>query len=498
MPMSAEERSPEAGTGLREALRWQWWIPLLCAVSLGLAGFLLARLGDREYQAEALLQVNNANLAAEVVGVGAGTSFKPIQNVLTELPPRVHQRSIARRAAQALEPELSLTPKQVLEDTSVSVDEQTGLVPVTATASRPRDAARIANALAHEYVDLRQSRDLDLVRQARIDLERIAAERARDSRGDPAALSDLDSLNDRIAQLRLTEALRPASVALSRPATPPSSPSGAAPELVGIAGGILGLLIGLGIVALRAGADGRVLSVRNLEIAMQAPILTRIPSTVALGNRWPVADLAPREAEPFRLLLAVLRHAPDAATAQSVAITSGANLEGKSTTAWYLAATAAASGTRTLLLDANDARPSALVSDSNGAPGGLSALLGGAGLGEVVTPVEVVEGRRLDLIAPGAQDGTAHLASPDIVARALERLQAEYEFIVVETPPLLLAANAVPFVRAADGVVAVCRNGIADRERAEELREAIESLQAHLFGIAAVGFAPASVIDERS
>ena len=73
MPMSAEERSPEAGTGLREALRWQWWIPLLCAVSLGLAGFLLARLGDREYQAEALLQVNNANLAAEVVGVWAGT-----------------------------------------------------------------------------------------------------------------------------------------------------------------------------------------------------------------------------------------------------------------------------------------------------------------------------------------------------------------------------------------------------------------------------------------
>ena len=77
-------------------------------------------------------------------------------------------------------------------------------------------------------------------------------------------------------------------------------------------------------------------------------------------------------------------------------------------------------------------------------------------------------------------------------------MQAEYEFIVVELPPLLLAANAVPFVRAADGVVAVCRNGIADRERAEELREAIESLQAHLFGIAAVGFAPASVIDERS
>ena len=200
-------------------------------------------------------------------------SPKPIQNVLAEIPPQVHQRGIARRAARSLGSDPSLTPDQLLAATSVSVDQQSGLIRVTATASDPDAAARIANALAREYVDLRQARDLARIHGARVELQRIAEARAQSGSGDPTAASDLSSLTDRIEQLRLTEQLRPESVALTRPATPPSSRSGVAPWLIGAAGALLGFLIGIGILALRAQADQRIYSLRDLERALGAPVL---------------------------------------------------------------------------------------------------------------------------------------------------------------------------------------------------------------------------------
>ncbi len=485
-----EERSPGGGRDFLAVLRQLWWIPLACAAVLGAATFALASLGGRDYEAEALLQVNNANLPQEIVGVGSD-SPKPIQNVLAEIPPQVHQRGIARRAARSLGSDPSLTPDQLLAATSVSVDQQSGLIRVTATASDPDAAARIANALAREYVDLRQARDLARIHGARVELQRIAEARAQSGSGDPTAASDLSSLTDRIEQLRLTEQLRPESVALTRPATPPSSRSGVAPWLIGGAGALLGLLIGIGILALRAQADQRIYSLRDLERALGAPVLTRIPLTRALEKRSPLSQLSPREGEPFRLLLALLRHGADSEGARSVALTSASVNEGKSTTAWYLAATAAAGGARTLLLETDEARPSGIGSNGEGTRGGLRGLLAGDNLAEVVTPVDVDDGHQLDVVAPGTQNGAGQVPGADEVARTLERLRDAYDLIVVETPPLPLAANAVPFVRAADGVVAVCRKGVVDRGNAMVLLDAIEALRAPrapLIGVAAVGF----------
>jgi hypothetical protein len=127
----------------------------------------------------------------------------------------------------------------------------------------------------------------------------------------------------------------------------------------------------------------------------------------------------------------------------------------------------------------------------------MSALLTGADLGEVVTRFDVADGQHLDVIAPGTQNGTQHLADPEMVALMLERLEAAYELVIVETPPLPLAANAVPFVREADGVLAVCRRGVVNRENAALLNQAITGLDAPFLGIAAIGFGPGEPVPSR-
>ena len=205
-------------------LRRLWWIPLGCAVVLGAIAFAATSLSGKTYEATALLQVNNANLPEEIIGIGSDATAKPIQNVLAEIPPQVHQHNVAERAARSLAGNPSLTADQLLADTSASVDQQSGLVNVTGSSSNPDDAARIANALARSYVDARQATDLARIHAARLELQRIAKARAQSGSRDPTAASDLSALSNRIEQLRLTEQLRPASVALTRPATPPFRP----------------------------------------------------------------------------------------------------------------------------------------------------------------------------------------------------------------------------------------------------------------------------------
>lgn len=486
-----EERSRGGGRDFPAALQQLWWIPLVCAAVLGAGAFAVASLGARNYEATALLQVNNANLPEEIIGIGDTASAKPIQNVLAEIPPQVHQRSVAERAARSLDGNPSLTADQLLADTSASVDQQSGLINVKGSASAPDDAARIANALSRVYVDSRQAADLQRIHAARLELERIAKARAKSGSGDPTAASDLSALSNRIEQLRLTEQLRPASVALTSPATPPAGRSGISPWLAGCAGALLGLLIGLGIIALRGQADRRIYSPRDLERALGAPVLARIPVTRALRTRSPIARLTPREAEPFRLLLALLQHVPAAEGGPSVALTSASADEGKSTTAWYLAATAAAAGLRTVLLEADEARPSVISSNGEGTGGGLLALLLGRNLDEVVTPVKIDDGHQLDVVSARTQNGKLPLFDADDVGRTLERLREQYDLIVIETPPLPIGANAVPFVLAADSVIAVCRKGVVDRESAADLFETIEALRAPrppLLGVAAIGF----------
>jgi len=483
--MSAGGPRSDAGNGFVAELRRLWWVPIAAALAVGVAAYLLASTVDRRYESVALIQVNNANLAEDVIGLD--TNFKPIQNVLGEIPPQVHQRSVARRAAVSLRPGLVVSPDEVLAATSVSVDQSNGLVEVKADSSSASEAAAIANALADEYVRRRNEHDYRRVQQARVELEEIAAKQTASSGSDPAAASDLSSLNDQIEQLRLTEKLHPKSVEVVRAATPAADPSGVAPGLVGIAGAIVGALIGLGAVGMRARRDDQIATLGELEQALEAPVMARIPQSRSLARRDEVSGLSAREREPFRLLLALLQEDPAALAIQTVAVTSPIAGGGASTVSWYLAAMSAAGGVRTILMRV-DAEPAEASADEGTGRRGISALLTGADIAETTTRAAVGEGHFVDVLTLSSAADSMLISEPGVADGILERVESAYDLVVVETPPLLFAADAVPIVRKADGVIAVCRRGVVSRQNAALFREAITGLEARLFGIAAIGY----------
>ena len=349
----------DAGAGTShflKALRGRFWIPLLCAALVGGGAYAYASRQHRHYQATALLQVNDASIEQEIVGItNSNLSF---ENVVAELPPQVHQLSVARQAAPRVSVHPPMSAHRVLAATEVTVDQQTGLIPVSATAATGPLAASIANAMANAYVEMRQTSELRQIHRARLKLQALAEARARGNLRRPAAASDLSSLTDRIQQLQLTEQIRPQSVSVARSATPPSSRSGMSPVVIAALGAMVGGVGGFGLAALLAQADERLRSARELERALRTMVLAVIPRSRALARRRELDELADTDREAFRVLLARVRHGQAASACRSVVLTATKRREGTSTVAWYLAATAAASGTRTALLEV---RPAAVA-----------------------------------------------------------------------------------------------------------------------------------------
>ena len=425
---------------------------MLCALAAGVGSHLLATHSPPQYDAAALLRVGDPHVIKDALGIAEGT---PIENALVAIPAQVHQRRTARRAAELLTPDLRLTPAQVLAHTKASIDGSRGLVAVGARAESPLDAARIANAMAKAYLQLGPRGDLRRVHRARLRLERLARRQARRARTNPKAAINLPALEERIDHLRVIEAVRPESATLAQAAGPPAAPSGVSPRLISLLGAAAGLLVGIAVVALGSYRSGGIGDPRKLAFLLQAPLLSEVPQTRGLRRRAPLAQLEPDERRPFRQLVTRLRHSPSRQRARSVAVTSPAEGNGASTTAWYFAATAAAEGARTLLLQTERARSSA--------PGADGAF---------------------DVMAVEPGNGTA----PDAVASLLATRGSSYDVVIVEAPPPSRVAAAIPFVLGAGGVVVVCRAGQASREQVEDLRTTLDELGVSPLGVVAVGF----------
>ena len=169
------------------------------------------------------------------------------------------------------------------------------------------------------------------------------------------------------------------------------------------------------------------------------------------------ADASPVLVEQYRRLAAVLDQAHAEKQLKTVAVTSTMPREGKTLTAANLALTLSESyGRRVLLIDADLRRPS------------LHTALGvanGRGLGEILRSaqrewsfIEVTE--RLSLLPGGRPDRNplTVLGSPRL-KELLEEWEAEYDWLVLDTPPVGVLSDAQIVGRLAGGVLFVIGAG---------------------------------------
>ena len=258
---------------------------------------------------------------------------------------------------------------------------------------------------------------------------------------------------------------------------------------------VLGLVLGAAVGAI--GAVVRELmekgfrSGEEVSAELRAPLLAAVPDlseAVRSQKIWRSRDNHPcwdyvlnkpvsAFAESIRNIRAGLLGAPGVVGPRAVCVTSALMGEGKSAIAVALARVMAMSGDRVLLIDC-DLRRSGLAKLRKGeahpdASTGLMEVLDGAVDPQQAIIPDVVPG--LSLLGVGSPVFTARDLFSGESARALiERFKADYDFIILDAPPILAVTDAWSIASICDVTVMVVRHGKTARAA---VRAAVDRLR---------------------
>jgi capsular exopolysaccharide synthesis family protein len=168
-----------------------------------------------------------------------------------------------------------------------------------------------------------------------------------------------------------------------------------------------------------------------------------------------------------------------------VMISSAMKGEGKTTIISNLAVTLAQASHRTLMIDA-DLRVSQLSEIFHPADAptrvGLSDLLTGqAQLNQVIHRTAVP---CLDILPAGSRaPNPAELLGSHAMGHLIHDLQQRYDFVLLDSPPLLPVADGLMLSRLVDSVVLVVRSRLTDRKVAQEARRRLLRVNARVLGV---------------
>lgn len=164
-----------------------------------------------------------------------------------------------------------------------------------------------------------------------------------------------------------------------------------------------------------------------------------------------------------------------------VCITSSVPNEGKSTISLCLASAAGQAGKKTLIMEGDLRRRSLRATLSVHPSHGLHAVLTDAAkLEDAVVETQFKNVWFLDA-EPGIPNPQEILQSKHYAA-LLERVAKEYDFVVIDTPPIGAFADAAVVARQADGVCLVVREGFTDKREAMLAVEQLRASGARILG----------------
>jgi polysaccharide biosynthesis transport protein len=318
-----------------------------------------------------------------------------------------------------------------------------------------------------------------------------------------------DGLLQKLKEAGITAGLRSSNIRVVDPAMAPSTP--ARPQKTrNIALAILvGLVGGVGLALFREYLDNTVKSPDDIEALTGLPSLAVVPALPGLNGHhgrlarlsgevaMPASASGPRVellsymqpksqiSEAFRalrtsLLLSQAEHPP-----QVILVTSALPREGKTTAAVNLAVTLAQLGDRTLLVDSDLRKPGIrrALNLTAGKEAGLSSFLAGvATLDEVTLPHPTIS--NLSALTTGpVPPSPADLLSSHRMREMVVELRRRFKFVVIDSPPIMAATDAVILSALTDGVLLVVRSGETPKEAFTRTRDLLVGVKCRLLGV---------------
>ena len=258
-------------------------------------------------------------------------------------------------------------------------------------------------------------------------------------------------------------------------------------------GGIGGIVLGFMLALLADLTDSTFRNPDDVENVLQLSVLSHVPVLPPNQNRDPdLGNIVPeicvahrpksKEAEVFRSLRTSLFFTAASSKLQTIQVTSPSTGDGKSTVTANLACAIARSGKKVLLVDCDLRRPRVASIFGVTREVGLSSVL--AGQSEIPDVIKDSGLEHLSIMPAGPiPPNPAELLTSAAFGECLDVLRTKYDFIMLDTPPMLAVSDPGIIANHADGVMLALRilkNGRGASIRAKEL---LEELQANLLGV---------------
>lgn len=421
---------------IRVVRRYWRTVVLTLLVVLTIAAIATA-VAPRQYRAQTELFVSTAG-SDSVSDLAQGGSFT--QRQVATYADLVTTPLVLDPAIDELG--LDVTSAELANRTTAVVPPNTVLIGIAVEDRSPQSAADIANSIAAEFTEQVQ------------ELERAEA-----------------------------GGQSPVKATVVRPATAPSSPASPQPiRNLGLAF-VLGTLLGAGLALLRDLIDTRIVGEADTRRVTEEPVIGAVAFDKDAGDHPIVNSLDghSHRAEAFRSLRTNLRYIDADEPPRTLVMTSTIPGEGKSTTTANLAMTMAATGARVCLIEGDLRRPRLLdYLGLENAAGLTDVLVNRADLQDVMQPY--IEG--LDVLGCGPiPPNPSELLGSNAMSRLLGELRTSYDYVVIDSPPLLAVTDAAVLSTVADGTVVVVGAGLVKRDQLAKALQKLSQVDADVLGL---------------
>lgn len=177
--------------------------------------------------------------------------------------------------------------------------------------------------------------------------------------------------------------------------------------------------------------------------------------------------------EAYKLLRAnIMFSFSDEGRGHVIGITSSLQAEGKSSTAVNTAYALAESGAKVLLMDADLRRPSVAAKLNLARTPGLTNILVAKGnYRELLQQNPVAPS--MDVLTSGdIPPNPSELLGSNRMEKLIAELTKDYDYVIVDLPPVNVVSDAIAMSKCLDGVIMVVRSGVSEqRMLAEALRQ---------------------------
>ena len=324
------------------------------------------------------------------------------------------------------------------------------------------------------------------------------AEYQRLTRGQKGVEDIMNQVQSRLKEAEVSAAVQDATAEVLDRAVLPGSSLGTSRPVIFAVALFSGLIVGVAVAFLRDWLDTTVHNEADVMAIVNAPVIGIIPNLrldaitsrhrslasgespalgLSAGKVTREGETQTMAAEAYRALRTNLSYVNPARPPRVIVLTSALSGDGKTTSASNLAVTLAQQNKRVLLIDAETRRGNLhTLFGIEAQPGFFDLLYGQATPGECIRRVALEGTGHLDVLPSGGAPNAnaADLLVAGRLAPFFERLRSQYDYVIIDTPPLNLFTDAALIGTHADATLLVAR---ADRTERQALRFAVLQLQ---------------------